>query len=486
MASCVPYFSRITISLICLICLISEVLSYCNIKDYGAIGNGVNDDTAAIQAALDAAHTGAGYGVVLVPDGTFMVNVSDWNGVEVASDVVIAMSSGAIIQAFPCNLEDYAMILIGGKNVTIIGESGAQIIGERNGHLGTTGEWGMGVYLYEATDFSIEGVLIRECWGDGIYISGYSRNIVIKNIECNHNRRQGISIVFADNVLIQDSVFQNTMGTAPESGIDIEPNSGQNVTNVKISHCGFYNNSGDGVEFGSWLGTLAHVENITVECNTLHTNNLAAIEGVTSTNALIINNYMYNNPQWGLYVGEDSVNFNVTGNVIVNTSGWAALLVAGSEGVQVTNNFICGSDCAIEIYDAYYNTITNNIIYQSGSDPISEQEGSTNNTISANNINTGACDSAALVLPATCTVVEPSESSSNVGPGWSSSSQYFASKSQSSAEDSSAKDSSESEKSDSAGHESSHENSDLISDNDNSAQTLSVALLTPLLFTLFT
>lgn len=44
-----------------------------NVKDYGAAGDGVTDDTAAVNAALTAAGSGAGGGQVFVPAGTYLV-----------------------------------------------------------------------------------------------------------------------------------------------------------------------------------------------------------------------------------------------------------------------------------------------------------------------------------------------------------------------------------------------------------------------------
>lgn len=46
-----------------------------NVKDYGAIGDGVTNDTAAIQAAIDAAKT-AGGGLVWIPAGEYKVQPS--------------------------------------------------------------------------------------------------------------------------------------------------------------------------------------------------------------------------------------------------------------------------------------------------------------------------------------------------------------------------------------------------------------------------
>lgn len=44
-----------------------------NVLDYGAIGNGVNDDSIAVQAAFDAA-SAAGGGTVYLPSGTYLCN----------------------------------------------------------------------------------------------------------------------------------------------------------------------------------------------------------------------------------------------------------------------------------------------------------------------------------------------------------------------------------------------------------------------------
>lgn len=43
-----------------------------NVKDYGAAGDGITNDTAAIQAAINVAVAGGG-GVIYVPPGTYIV-----------------------------------------------------------------------------------------------------------------------------------------------------------------------------------------------------------------------------------------------------------------------------------------------------------------------------------------------------------------------------------------------------------------------------
>lgn len=53
----------------------SEKSLVVSVKDFGAIGNGLADDTIAIQKAIDAVH-GAGGGVVFFPSGTYQVTIN--------------------------------------------------------------------------------------------------------------------------------------------------------------------------------------------------------------------------------------------------------------------------------------------------------------------------------------------------------------------------------------------------------------------------
>jgi nitrous oxidase accessory protein NosD len=109
------------------------------------------------------------------------------------------------------------------------------------------GEWGFGINVLEARNFSIEDVEISECWGDGIYIK-FSYNGNISNVICRDNRRQGMSIIDCDTVNVVNSQFIETSGTIPEAGIDIEPNKNEKVRNVNIVNCICDQNHGYGLQ----------------------------------------------------------------------------------------------------------------------------------------------------------------------------------------------------------------------------------------------
>ena len=91
-------------------------------------------------------------------------------------------------------------------------------------------------------------------WGDGIYFANLFTdgdvidNIKVTNSVMDNNRRQGVSISGGSNILFENCVFKNTKGTAPQAGIDIEPDEGYaEVTNLEIRNCKFINNAGHGV-----------------------------------------------------------------------------------------------------------------------------------------------------------------------------------------------------------------------------------------------
>ena len=56
----------------------SRLQDYISVKDFGAVGNGVTNDTTAIQAAINAAQ--AGFGKLYVPEGTYNVTGLTYDG----------------------------------------------------------------------------------------------------------------------------------------------------------------------------------------------------------------------------------------------------------------------------------------------------------------------------------------------------------------------------------------------------------------------
>lgn len=306
----------------------SQVL---NVLDaaYGAKGNGVADDTAAIQRAINA--VGAG-GTVYIPNGTYLINpiaipTGGNHGLALKSNMTLKLSSGAILKAIPNAATTYAIVMV--QNVTGVNIVGGTIQGDRATHTGTTGEWGMGISLIGAHQTTVEGVTAKDCWGDGFYVSGESTDITMCNVIADHNRRLGLGITSVDGMVVRNSSFINTAGTAPEAGIDLEPNVGETVANLLITGCTLSNNAGNGFEGGVPIANtgLAFMHDVVFDRNTLNAN------GVNPEDGSIRNGILLSN----------SDGTKITNNLITNTTGRGMLLRDKATHTLISGNTISGT-----------------------------------------------------------------------------------------------------------------------------------------------
>lgn len=161
------------------------------------------NDTAAIQLAVNQVE---GAGTVLIPDGTYMIDAL--TSISIKSDLTFRMSNGAVLKAIPNSAAAYSIIKIENAfNASLIGGT---LLGDRDEHLGSGGEWGMGVFINSASNISITGMTAQNAWGNRFYVRGASKNITFCSVVANNNRRQGMSIISVNGLVIRDSVFQNT------------------------------------------------------------------------------------------------------------------------------------------------------------------------------------------------------------------------------------------------------------------------------------
>jgi hypothetical protein len=229
-----------------------------NVRDKGAKGDGRTDDTEAIQAAID--EVGGTGGTVLVPGGTYMVDaVKKKRRLAFKSDMTLKLAKDAILKAIPNDSRKYSVLTISDvSNVTVVGGT---LEGDRAEHRGKVGEAGMGIRIDNgAKRVTISGVTSRKMWGDGFYVEG-AKDIKFCGVTADNNRRQGLSIVEANGVLVTDSLFTNTRGTRPSAGIDLEPDHAeQRIVNVRIQNSKFIDNAGPGIEIAGKRGAVAKVE----------------------------------------------------------------------------------------------------------------------------------------------------------------------------------------------------------------------------------
>lgn len=122
-------------------------------------------------------------------------------------------------------------------------------------------EWRHALSILSSRNVLVEGLTIASSGGDGIYIGSSERklrkcvDVVIRDVLCHDNHRQGISIITAENLLIENTVMRETHGTPPAAGIDFEPNHPEEcLKNCVMRNCLTVNNEGAG--YTTWAGQL--------------------------------------------------------------------------------------------------------------------------------------------------------------------------------------------------------------------------------------
>lgn len=236
-----------------------------SVKDYGAKGDGIVDDTLSIQNAIDYAFSRGG-GIVFIPNGVYMIKahtdspaytdyLRDQGGIALKDNVTLLLDSGATLKAISNAANAYQVIrTVNRNNVKIIGGT---IQGDRDTHTGTTGEWGYGIGVLGGSNITISDITCKDCWGDGVNIvngisntaSDYPLNVLLSNIKCIRNMRNALTIGAGKYITVKDSEFKDSIGIQGEHGIDIEPwDAAIPVHHVTIENCICSGNNGCGAQ----------------------------------------------------------------------------------------------------------------------------------------------------------------------------------------------------------------------------------------------
>lgn len=285
------------------------------VRDRGAVGDGVHDDTDAFIAAIRALPSEGG--TVDVAPGSYLIDAV--RSVRLRSNMHLRLAPGARLLAKPNAVENAFVLFV--DQVHDVEISGGEIIGERDRHLGTTGEWGHGIKVKGAQAVTIRDIRISKCWGDGITVGPrpmwkapyrMSRDVVVANVTCTGNRRQGLSIGNVVGMQVYDSLFSDTHGTSPQCGIDIEPDKdfdGQGFCDqVHIENCVMRGNAAYGVNV--WKRS----RNVTITRCTIVGNRSCGIVTRGLRGGRIVGNVFRDNGSTGLFLQEGTVDCRVEGN----------------------------------------------------------------------------------------------------------------------------------------------------------------------------
>ncbi len=288
-----------------------------NVRDAGALGDGQHDDTSAFQAAINSLP--ATGGTITVPAGTYMIDAL--RSINLRSHVHLQMSSGAQLVAIPNSSQ--RSYVIKAWQVTDVEISGGAIVGERARHIGSTGEWGMGIDILASQRVNVHDLTVSDCWGDGLYIGAIghvgvpSIDITINNVVSTNNRRQGLSFGPVNRVYVVNSTFSNSHGTKPETGIDIEPSIQGIAKDIRIEYSTISGNAGSGMEL------QPNVTGLVIKSSTIKGNMGFGVYGHGVTNAWFAANVITENGLDGVALMSPSRDVKVTGNTVTyNSTRW--------------------------------------------------------------------------------------------------------------------------------------------------------------------
>ena len=287
-----------------------------DVRNFGAIGDGVHNDTAAIQAAINALP--ADGGTVYVPGGTYLIDAV--RNLRLRSQMHFQLAPDAKLAAIPNSVDrSYVLNVYKVSDVEI---SGGQIVGERDQHMGTTGEWGHAIMVRGSKRVTVRDIHLSRWWGDGLSIGGAaattgtipSEDVAVTNIVSTGNRRQAVTIGRSRGVKIYDSELSYTSGIKPGCGIDIEPDpdSTSSTSGVRIENCWIHHNAGNGIQ------VYKTVLNVVIKACTIEHNQGYGALLLNADSGYVVSNKFLHNRLYGVSARTASHGYQISGNTFRN------------------------------------------------------------------------------------------------------------------------------------------------------------------------
>jgi polygalacturonase len=256
----------------------------CDVKTYGAKGDGTTKDTIAVQKAIDECTAGKGGGTVEVPAGTYVIAP-----IVLKSNMTLHLAKDATLLGSP-DMTDYSKVVfarhptvqplvgsVNAENITINGEGTIDgnghiwwdyVRGVRNsGVLGTDHPRPMGVVFDHSKHIRMEGVTVQNS-GFWQIVPYYADDLVFRNLRVLAPLSPNTDAIdpFSSSNIVIDHVFASTGddNVAIKSGEINSPGPDDPSKNITITDCTF--ERGHGISIGSEIAggvQNVHVERVT-------------------------------------------------------------------------------------------------------------------------------------------------------------------------------------------------------------------------------
>ena len=352
---------------------LSEVI---NVKDYGAAGDGVTDDTTALQAALTA---GTGK-AVFIPAGTYLTGT-----VSVGSNTLVFGVGAASILKAKASLNSWVLTnsipVAGNTNITlrdflVDGNKASQASGSR-----------YGVYFSRVSRSLVSNVVCQNCGQDGMLMGSSASatgcsDIVVRDCLFLTNDRNGISNVAGDRITVDGCTVIGCAGTSAteNDGIDFEPNdSTQSVSYCRIVNCtvrsvGGAAKSGCGIGMVNAVGGTM-VGNVVEHCIVTGCGSEGILwqlcsDAVASNNVLTGNGVDATQTKHAIYLNSTPngrvVNNTITAHGTAAQAGSGVFVIVGDRAQIVGNRISACYGWGIDARGSLNGAITGNLLWNNG------------------------------------------------------------------------------------------------------------------------
>ena len=189
-----------------------------DVKTFGAVGDGVTDDTAAfIRAANSMKNL-----VVSRPPAHYRLT----GKVRLYASITGDGSVPEIRMYGADGQENHAIFEIRDYLGTCLVISGLHLNGQWDG-VSTAGEWSHDIMIKGSKNVTVENNVLERPYGDCILVGGEgdpnpSENVVIRNNQMSGPRRCDVALISVRNLTIDGNVIRKSNGYV--SAIDLEPN----------------------------------------------------------------------------------------------------------------------------------------------------------------------------------------------------------------------------------------------------------------------
>jgi hypothetical protein len=272
-----------------------------DVRWFGAVGDNVFDNAFIFQAAINLCSE------VLITEGVYAVDANS-KSITVPSNRNIRQLNSKIIVLPVDTAESRYNVFVTAVGASFIKFESLNLEGDKYTSTSTEGGQGHGIRVLSSSDIWISNSKFTKMWGDGAGMSAFlpaehtePERVYIENCVFDDNRRQGLTIT-GKSIFVTGCTFSNTSGTAPRSGIDIEPGNGFTASDVFISDCVFKNNEGGGLEI-SEVSTPDSVRRVFVDRCYFLGNGYGGVRGIGAKGVVVSDCFFEGNGRESIYGG---------------------------------------------------------------------------------------------------------------------------------------------------------------------------------------